>query len=224
MHEEHHFSNRLGWIRAAVMGANDGIISMSGLVMGLAATQISKENLILSSISALFAGAFSMWAGEYISVSSQADSEKSDIQREMQSLEENPREEFLELVDAYKEKGLSDKLSHEVAKELTEKDALKAHLLEELNYDDEYKAAPWQAAFVSFFSFLIGGAVPTLVAIFIDKITLWSYPITLIALIILGYSSARLGGVTPLKGILRITIVGMGILALTNFLGSLYQI
>jgi VIT1/CCC1 family predicted Fe2+/Mn2+ transporter len=222
MNKEHHFSNRLGWIRAGVLGANDGIISMSGLVMGLGASQLPRESLIFSSLSALLAGALSMWAGEFISVSSQADSEKEDIKREKEALKKYPKEEFLELVRAYQNKGISEQTAHLVAKELTEKDALKAHLAEELNYDDEYKAAPWQAAFVSFFSFLLGGSVPTIIALFIDNIVFWSYPITIFALIILGYVSSKLGGVSPLKGILRITFIGLAILFITNYLGSFF--
>lgn len=221
MKKEHHYSNRLSWIRAFVLGANDGIISMSALVVGLAATNLSRESLIIGSSSALIAGALSMWAGEYISVCSQADSEQEDIKREKKALKENPEIEFEELVQAYIEKGLSEDLSRQVATQLSAEDPLKAHLLEELNFDEEYKANPWQAAFVSFFAFLLGGVVPTLVGIYSSNIQLWIYPVTIICLAFLGYISAVLGGSKPIKGILRIVLIGIVVLLITNSLGSL---
>lgn len=223
MHKEHHFSTNSSWLRAAVLGANDGIISMSGLVVGLTATGTETENVILGSVSALIAGAISMFAGEYISVSSQADSEKEDIKREKQSLLENPEEEFQELVQVYEEKGLSSKLAYEVATELTKTNPLKHHLKEEINYEEGDKANPLQAGFVSFTSFLIGGGMPTLLVIVTEKVLVLIYPVTLIGLALLGYFSARTGGVPPLRPIFRITSVGIFVLLLTQFIGNLYS-
>lgn len=204
------------------MGANDGIISMAGLVVGLTSTGTDKENIILGTVSALIAGAISMWAGEYISVSSQSDSEKEDIKREIKSLAENPKEELAELSQAYVEKGLSLELAQEVAKELTKHNALEAHLKEEINYEHDAKANPWQAAFVSFFAFMIGGGIPTIVIFFTDNILAFVYPTTLLALSILGYFSSKMGGVPVLKPLLRIVSMGVFVLALTHYLGTLY--
>lgn len=222
MHKEHHFSNRLSWLRAGVMGANDGIISMSGLVVGLASSSITSEAVFLGALTALIAGALSMGVGEFISVSSQADSELADIQREQQALTENPEEELQELVMAYKNKGLSTELAEKVAHELSKSNPLKAHLAEELNYDEDYKAQPWQAAFVSLVAFLIGGGIPVLVSYLSQNLLVVIYPMTILALILLGYISAKMGGVSPLKAILRIVVLGVAVLVLTQILGSLY--
>jgi VIT1/CCC1 family predicted Fe2+/Mn2+ transporter len=222
MHKEHHFSNRLSWLRAAVMGANDGIISMSGLVLGLASSSMDKGVVFLAALTGLIAGALSMGVGEYISVSSQSDSEKADIKREEKALSDSPKEEFKELVAAYEKKGLSSELATKVARELSDKDALKAHLSEELNYDEDYKAMPFQAGIVSLIAFFIGGGIPVSLALLSDKISIYLYPTTILSLVLLGFVSAKLGGVAPLKSILRVTLLGLLVLFLSQFISSFY--
>jgi VIT1/CCC1 family predicted Fe2+/Mn2+ transporter len=220
MRAEHHYANRLGWIRAAVLGANDGIISMAGLVVGLEATELSTGAVSIATWSALIAGALSMGVGEYISVSSQADSEKYDVLREKRALEQFPEQELRELTQAYVAKGISPALAGQVAKELTQVDALSVHVKEELNYDTDHRAKPFQAAVYSFLAFLVGGVIPA-ACIFFDYRNL-VYPITIMALSMLGCFSAKLGGVPPLKPTFRVVILGLSVMLMTHLLGALY--
>jgi VIT1/CCC1 family predicted Fe2+/Mn2+ transporter len=221
-HEEHHFSNRTGWIRAGVLGANDGLISISGLVIGVAATGASHETLLLATLSALIAGALSMAAGEFISVGAQSDIEKYDIKREEDSLRENPDEELAELKQMYTAKGLEPDLAEKVAVQLTKNNALHAHLMEELGFTEVARAKQLQAALVSLLAFLTGGGVPTLVAWFAEgSIQAFVLPATLVGLAVLGFVSARLGGVPALRSVLRVVIVGIVVLYVSDFLGGL---
>ena len=223
MHAEHHYSNRLAWLRAMVLGANDGIISMSGLVIGLRASGMAERDQLIAALAALVAGALSMWAGEYIAVSSQADSEQADLEREKQALEESPEEEFEELVLAYRKKGLSESLARQVSEQIYKKDPLAAHLQEELNFQEGHEAKPWLAAFSSLFAFCLGGSVPVL---FSNLLYLQIYEIYLVTagcLVALGFSSAKIGGVNPLRPILRVLGFGILVMLLSERLGSLFQ-
>ncbi len=204
------------------MGANDGIVSMSGLVIGLASSSMDQRDIFFAAFTGLIAGALSMGVGEFISVSSQSDSEKADIKREKKALSESPQEEFDELVSAYEKKGLSSKLAFDIARELTDKDALKAHLSEELNYDSEYRAKPFQAAIVSLMAFFVGGGIPVAISSFSEDISSLIYPTTILTLIILGFSSARIGGVNPLRSILRVTLLGLLVLILSQAISTFY--
>lgn len=224
--DDPHYVERGGWLRAAVLGGNDGIISVASLVIGVAAATPDPSVIIISGVAGLVAGAMSMAAGEYISVSAQRDSEQADIARERQALEEMPKEEFEELAAIYRERGLSDETARTVARELMEKDALSAHLRDELGFSDELAAKPLQAAIASGVTFTVGAAPPVLAAVLApQEWTIWAIAVvSIIELALLGAAGAKLGGAPILRATIR--VVGWGILAMaaTAAIGSLFGI
>jgi len=220
---DNHYIHRSNWLRAAVLGANDGIISISSLAIGVAAASSSRAPIILATLAGLVAGALSMAAGEYVSVSSQTDTEKADIEREKKELLEMPNEELQILAQIYEQRGLKKETALQVAIELTEKDALSAHIRDELGINEISQANPIQAALASGASFLVGGLLPMLTVLFapIKGMEYWLYGSTTIFLVLLGATAAKTGGSNSAKAILRITIWGsiaMGLSALVGYL------
>lgn len=220
---DNHYIHRSNWLRAAVLGANDGIISISSLAIGIAAASHTREPIILATVSGLVAGALSMAAGEYVSVSSQTDIEKADIEREKIELQEKPEAELLVLAQIYEQRGLKKETALQVAKELTEKDVLAAHIRDELGINEISQAKPLQAALASGAAFTIGGLLPLLVTFFapVAGMEYWLYSFTLVFLIVLGTISAKTGGSNIAKAIIRITVWGtiaMGLSALVGYL------
>jgi len=218
-----HYIHRSNWLRAAVLGANDGIISVSSLAIGVAAASSTREPIILATVAGLVAGALSMAAGEYVSVSSQTDTEKADIEREIQELQEMPEEELQILAQIYEKRGLTKETARQVALELTAHDALGAHIRDELGINEISQANPIQAAMASGAAFSVGGVLPLLVILFapIKNMEYWMYGFTIVFLIILGTIAAKTGGSSIQKAILRITIWGtiaMGLSALVGYL------
>jgi VIT1/CCC1 family predicted Fe2+/Mn2+ transporter len=228
MHREGHNLGRRGWIRAGVLGANDGVVSIAALVMALVAGQVSSSTLTLSTLSALIAGAGSMAIGEYVSVASQKDIEVTNIAKEKQELKEDPEDELAELAGIYRNRGLSDELAMKVAVELSEHDVLQAHLRDELGIVEEDRARPFQAAYVSFIAFSLGGLLPYLSGAaaysFLEdqrfsQLSLIAV-ITTIALAILGYSAAHLGGAPAKNAVIRVVLGGIAALVVTSILGA----
>lgn len=219
---DNHYIHRSNWLRAAVLGANDGIISVSSLAIGIAAASANREPIVLATIAGLVAGALSMAAGEYVSVSSQTDVETADIERERIELAEMPDLELQRLADIYEDRGLKKETAMIVAKELTANDALAAHVRDELGINDINQANPIQAAFASGAAFTIGGILPLLVVFLtpVQGMEYWLYGATIVFLIILGTVSAKTGGSSVYKAIIRITIWGtiaMGLSALVGY-------
>jgi VIT1/CCC1 family predicted Fe2+/Mn2+ transporter len=221
-----HYIHRSNWLRAAVLGANDGIISISSLAIGVAAASSSREPIILSAVAGLVAGALSMAAGEYVSVSSQTDTERADIAREKIELEEMPEEELKILAQIYEKRGLKKETAMQVAIELTEKDALAAHVRDELGITEISQANPIQAAIASGAAFSVGGILPVLVVLFAPVATMetWLYFSTILSLILLGTVSAKTGGSSIRKAILRITIWGSIAMFLSALVGYLFGV
>lgn len=220
---DNHYINRSNWLRAAVLGANDGIISVSSLAIGVTAASTTRDPIILATVASLVAGALSMAAGEYVSVSSQTDTENADIERERQELKEMPEAELHVLSQIFEKRGLKKETAKQVAIELTEKDDLGTHMREELGINELTKANPIQAAVASGASFTVGGILPLLVVLFtpITSMEYWLYGFTIIFLGILGATSAKTGGSSIKKAILRITIWGtiaMGLSALAGYI------
>lgn len=225
-HLKKHYIHRSNWLRAAVLGANDGIISISSLAIGVAAASSTREPIILASVAGLVAGALSMAAGEYVSVSSQTDIEKADIEREKVELQEMPEEELEILTHIYETRGLSKETAKKVAIELTENDALGAHVRDELGINEISQAKPFQAAMASGTAFTVGGVLPLLVALFspVSTMEYWLYGFTLVFLIILGITSAKTGGSSIPKSVIRITIWGSIAMLVSAFVGSLFGV
>lgn len=223
---EEHYVHRSNWLRAAVLGANDGILSMASLTAGVAAASVSRETIILASLAGLVAGALSMAAGEYVSVSSQTDIEKADIKREKKELKESPEEELELLTQIYINRGLQRETALQVAKEMTANDPLEAHVRDELGINEQNAANPIQAAFASFLAFAIGGLLPLLVALFapIEKMEFIIYGSSILFLIILGYVSAKAGGSPPGRAILRLVFWGTIAMGVTIFVGRLFGV
>ncbi|HLP23733.1 MAG TPA: VIT family protein [Microbacteriaceae bacterium] len=217
---------KLNWLRAGVLGANDGIVSVSALVVGVAAATDDSAILAVSGIAALLAGAISMALGEYVSVSTQRDTERALIALERRELAENPDGELQELADIYQAKGISPETALQVAKELTAHDALAAHLHAELNIDQDDLVSPWHAAFASAISFTVGAVLPLLAALLLPAG--WRIPAifgsVLIALTFTGWLSAGLGGAPKTRAILRVTIGGALGLLVTWGIGSLFNV
>lgn len=222
-HAEPHLSGRSGWLRAAVMGANDGILSTASLIAGVAAGTADKPTIVLAGIAGMVAGALSMAAGEYVSVSSQADAESADIERERVELERNPEAELAELTAIYEERGLEPYLAARVAADLTEVDALTAHLRDEIGLTDLSPPRPVQAAVVSAMTFAAGAAVPLLVAwaVPLDIILLWVAVATLVALGSLGALGAQAGGAPRGRAAMRVMVWGALAMAATTAIGAL---
>ena len=225
-HPEQHFIHRTGWLRASVLGANDGIISVTSLVMGMAASGASTHTLLITCIAGLISGATSMAAGEYISVKSQADIEEADLKFEAQELDRNPHLELKELTQIYIHRGLSPELAHEVAVQLTAKDALAAHARDEIGIVDATSAKPIQAALYSALSFSMGALFPTLSILFTPEQYIESSVIIVgvISLALLGALSSYYAGTSLWKGSLRVTMWGILTMAFSSWIGSLFQV
>jgi vacuolar iron transporter family protein len=220
---QQHYIHKSNWLRAAVLGANDGIISISSLAIGIAAASSTRESITLATVAGLVAGALSMAAGEYVSVSSQTDIEKADIEREKEELKQMPEEELKILAEIYQRRGLKPETAMQVAKELTETDALGAHIRDELGINDISQANPIQAALASGLAFTAGGSLPLVVTLLVP-VNIMEYSLyisTIISLMILGGISARTGGSSVSKAIIRITLWGtlaMGLSALVGYI------
>lgn len=223
---DNHYIHRSNWLRAAVLGANDGIISIASLAIGVAAASSTREPIVLATVAGLVAGALSMAAGEYVSVSSQTDTEKADIERERQELKEMPEVELMILAQIFEQRGLKKETAMQVAVELTKKDALGAHVREELGINEVNKSNPIQAAGASGAAFTVGGLMPLLIVIFAPIIGMeyWLYGFTIIFLIILGATSAKTGGSSIKKAILRITIWGTIAMGLSGIAGYIFGV
>lgn len=223
---EHHRSHRSGWLRAAVLGANDGIVSTASLIIGVAAASATQEQVLIAGLAGLVAGAMSMAAGEYVSVSSQADTEKADLLLEQQSLEQNPELETTELAEIYRDRGLEPELADRVARALMDHDALGAHARDEIGLSDIQAARPFQAAWSSAAAFTVGAALPLVAA--------WTVAgprqipavgvASLAFLALLGGVAARTGGAPVLPGIVRVTFWGLLAMIVTAAVGRAFGI
>jgi VIT1/CCC1 family predicted Fe2+/Mn2+ transporter len=221
-----HYIHRSNWLRAAVLGANDGIISVSSIAIGVAAASVTREPIILATVAGLVAGALSMAAGEYVSVSSQTDTEKSDIAREAQELEDTPELELQILASIYEKRGLKKETALQVAQEFTDHDALGAHVRDELGINEISQANPLMAAFASGFAFTVGAILPAIATLFSPMKymvpSLYLFSITF--LMLLGGVSAKLGGSSIWKAVLRVTLWGSLAMALTALVGYLFGV
>lgn len=224
LHREIHRTERIGWLRAAVLGANDGIVSTASLVVGVAAATSARSDILVAGIAGLVAGAMSMAAGEYVSVSSQADTESADLARERKELKEDPEFERAELAAIYTSRGLSRDLAEQVAVQLMEHDALGAHARDELGITETTAARPVQAAFASAATFAVGAALP-LIAVLLspDRALIWAVALTsLLFLAALGAVAARAGGAPVAKASFRVLFWGAIAMAVTAAVGSLF--
>ena len=222
--DERHYVSRTGWLRAAVLGANDGIISTASLIAGLAATTTRQDAILLAGLASLTAGAMAMAAGEYVSVSSQADSEAADMKREALELATFPEAELEELRDIYMARGLSQGLATEVAMALTQHDALEAHARDELGIFEHGKARPVQAAVTSALTFATGAALPLAIMAFTPRETLVSVipAVSIAGLAVLGALGAASGGAGLFKPVLRVTFWGALAMGATILIGKLF--
>lgn len=225
-HRERHRSGRSGWLRAAVLGANDGIVSTSSLILGVSAAGIPGDEILIAAAAGLVAGAMSMAAGEYVSVSSQADTEQADLERERRELAADGEHEHRELADIYISRGLSPGLANQVAHELMAHDALGAHARDELGISEIYNARPAQAAFASAASFAAGAFLPLLTVLLASEASLVPAVagMSLVFLAALGAIAARVGGAGALKGAVRVTCWGALAMALTAGAGRLFGV
>ncbi len=222
-HSERHVVSRIGWLRAAVLGANDGIVSTASLIVGVASASSGRSEVLVAGIAGLVAGAMSMAAGEYVSVSSQADAERADLARERQELVDDPAGELKELSGIYEERGLDPALAAQVAEQLTAHDALASHARDELGISETITARPVQAAIASALSFGVGAALPLLAVVLspTNLITPIVAAATLAALFGLGALGARAGGAAIIKPAARVTFWGALAMAITAGIGSL---
>ena len=223
-HRERHRSDRSGWLRAAVLGANDGILSTASLLVGIAAAEASRSQLWVAGLAGLVAGAMSMAAGEYVSVSSQLDVENADLERERRELATDIEGERKELANIYVTRGLEAPLARQVAEQLMQRDALGAHARDELGLTSTLQARPLQAALASATSFATGAALPLITALVVPSaaVSFWIALTSLVFLALLGAGAARVGGAAPLKGALRVTFWGALAMGITATLGSLF--
>jgi VIT1/CCC1 family predicted Fe2+/Mn2+ transporter len=221
---EQHRTSRIGWLRAAVLGANDGIVSTASLVLGVAAAHASHSNIMVAGVAGLVAGAMSMAAGEYVSVHSQADTENADIERERMELETDNAEEHKELAAIYVGRGLEPALAKQVAEQLMAHDDLGAHVRDELGITQALSARPMQAALASAASFAIGAALPLLVTLLAStaNLILLVTVTSLVFLALLGGIAARAGGAPLMKGVMRVTFWGALAMGLTAGVGALF--
>jgi vacuolar iron transporter family protein len=221
-HSENHLVNRIGWMRAAVLGANDGILSTASLILGVAAAAATQNNVLIAGVAGLVAGAMSMAAGEYVSVSSQSDTEQADLVRERKQLSQDPEFELEELAEIYVKRGVDQELARQIAQQLTAKDALTAHARDELGISEITTARPVQAALTSAASFSVGAAMPLLMVVVSPAGAL--VPIvsaaSLCFLALLGAIGARVGGANVLRGTARVTFWGALAMALTAAIGK----
>ena len=222
---EHHYVTRTGWLRASVLGANDGLLSVASLMVGVSGASFERSQLLLTGVAGIVAGAMSMAAGEYVSVSSQADSEAADLAREQRELDEHPEEEQRELAAIYIKRGLPKALAVEVAGGLMAHDKLEAHARDELGITEHSTARPAQAALASAGSFVTGGLAPLLAVILAPAaLTLPSLVVvTIVALALLGLAGAKAGGVHLLPGAIRVVIWGTVAMAVTFGAGKLFH-
>ncbi|WP_242149335.1 VIT family protein [Sphingomonas sp. BAUL-RG-20F-R05-02] len=222
---ETHFVTRIGWLRAAVLGANDGLLSTSSLMVGVAAAAAGSSQIILTGVAGIVAGAMSMAAGEYVSVSSQADSEKADIERERHELLADPEHERRELAAIYIKRGLPKPLAIEVVAALTVHDALEAHTRDELGITDTSTANPLQAAIASAGSFLAGGLPPLVTALLMPVAgVVWMIAVVAVVMLaVLGAAGARAGGAPVLPGVLRVVLLGSIAMAVTAGVGHVFH-
>ncbi|TWU44594.1 VIT family protein [Rubripirellula tenax] len=225
-HVEKHRTDRIGWLRAAVLGANDGIVSTASLVVGVAAAETGRGSILLAGVAGLVAGAMSMAAGEYVSVSSQSDTENADLQREQEELATMPEAELKELTAIYVDRGLDESLAHQVAKQLTEHDALGAHARDELGISEMTTARPTQAALTSAATFAVGAALP-LAAVFLTPVLQIPIVVSILSLgflALLGGISASAGGAPISKAVIRVTFWGAIAMAATAGIGYLFGV
>jgi VIT1/CCC1 family predicted Fe2+/Mn2+ transporter len=225
-HRERHRTHRSGWLRAAVLGANDGIVSTASLVLGVAAAGASSQGILVAGVAGLVAGAMSMAAGEYVSVSSQADTERADLARESMELAANPEQEHAELTGIYVKRGLDPALASSVATQLMEHDALGAHGRDELGISDTLAARPVQAALASAGTFAVGAALP-LVTVLLLPVTALMWGVSgssLLFLALLGLVAARAGGAPVIASVMRVTFWGALAMALTAAVGALFGV
>jgi VIT1/CCC1 family predicted Fe2+/Mn2+ transporter len=225
-HREFHRVGRAGWLRAAVLGANDGLISTSSLIMGVAAAQLSDQSVLLAGLAGLVGGALSMAAGEYVSVASQADGEAADLAREKLELEQFPEAEHRELVGIYMQRGLSRATAEQVAKEYEAQDPLAAHARSELGITDMTRARPGVAALASMTSFAVGAAAPLLLFLLLPSAyrQQWMLGVLLLLLMTLGAMAARLGGAPRLRAAMRVGLFGLLAMGGTAVIGRLFGV
>jgi VIT1/CCC1 family predicted Fe2+/Mn2+ transporter len=223
-HSEHHVVDRISWLRAAVLGANDGVVSTASLVMGVAAASAARGDVLIAGVAGLAAGALSMAAGEYVSVSSQADAESADLARERRELVDDPEFELQELTEIYIGRGVEPALARQVAQQMSAKDALGAHARDELGISLSMRARPVQAAIASAAAFATGAALPLLIVLIAPFAALnWAVPAaSLASLALLGGWSARMSGRDPLRPVVRVTFWGALAMALTAGIGALF--
>lgn len=221
-HDENHYVDRAGWLRAAVLGANDGILSTASLIVGVAAANAERDAVLLAGIAGLVAGAMSMAAGEYVSVSSQSDTERADLARETAELAADPAGEEEELAQIYIGRGLDPALARQVARQLTAKDALEAHARDELGMNEITAARPVQAALASAASFAAGAALPLATAMIapVSGLPVTVSAAALVFLALLGVAGAKAGGADPVKAALRVTFWGALAMAATAAIGA----
>lgn len=221
-----HYIHRSNWLRAAVLGANDGILSTASLAIGVAAASDLREPIILATLAGLVAGALSMAAGEYVSVSSQTDVEKADIDREKIELKEMPEYELERLAEIYEQRGLKKETALLVAKELTNHNALEAHVRDELGINDVSQAKPLQAAWASGAAFSVGGVLPLLITLFmpLQYMEYYLYGFAIVFLTVLGIMAAKTGGTSIVKATVRITFWGTIAMGLTALVGHLFGV
>lgn len=223
-HSEHHRTHRVGWLRAAVLGANDGIVSTASLILGVAAAESGQGGVLVAGIAGLVAGSMSMAAGEYVSVSSQSDTEGADLSRERLELATDAKHEHAELAAIYVSRGLDVELANEVAAQLMAKDALGSHARDELGISDTLSARPVQAALSSALTFAVGAAMPLLLVVFVPHPALvWAVSGgSLLFLALLGALAARAGGAPVWKSVARVTFWGALAMVLTAGVGALF--
>ena len=225
-HREVHRSHRAGWLRASVLGANDGIVSVAGLVVGVAASGAGHDTVLLTGVAGLVAGAMSMAAGEYVSVQSQADAERADLVLEKKELADDPATELLELEHIYVRRGLTPTLAREVARQLTSQDALPAHARDELGLTDTLRARPLQAALASATAFSLGAVIPIIAVLLAPPARMLpiTMAVTLASLLVSGALAAYAGGAGMGRGALRVGFWGAMAMAASHLIGKLFEV
>ncbi len=226
MKPENHYINRSSWLRAAVLGANDGLLSTASVIVGVAAATNAAEPILIAGVASLVAGALSMAAGEYVSVSSQSDIEHADLAKEKIELMETPEVELTELAAIYEKRGLDEELALKVAEQLTAHNALGAHARDELGINEITEAKPVQAAFASGSSFIMGGIIPVLLVMIVPvhQMVLLQYIGALIVLMLLGALAAKAGGSSVRKAVIRLSFWGTIAMGVTALIGSLFNV
>jgi VIT1/CCC1 family predicted Fe2+/Mn2+ transporter len=225
-HSERHRTHRTGWLRAAVLGANDGIVSTASLVLGVAAAGADTKGILVAGVAGLVAGAMSMAAGEYVSVSSQADTERADLARERTELAASPVQEHAELTSIYTQRGLDETLASSVATQLMQHDALGAHARDELGISDTLAAKPVQAALASAATFAVGAVLPLLMTLVLPlSLVMWGVAASsLVFLALLGFVAARTGGSPAMASVVRVAFWGALAMALTAGVGAMFGV